>query len=224
MTPQTIAGAEEYWDRYYAKDFKFGLGTEHIIEALLRVPPAGTWVDLGAGSESLLWSIPLRADRLIAVDQDPQRLAQLLGLAAARQPRPAYRTVLELSGRTPEDFAARCDRLTATVTADCLHGELALLDPASAQLVTQFGLLGLVPTEQEFLTSWRRIHRLLASDGWCAGANWNATTPTGRVSVTRPLYEQAFADTGITPQLITRIPITGDDDFDSVWLYLGRKR
>jgi hypothetical protein len=45
VTPQTIAGAGEYWDRYYGSEFVFGLGTEHILAVLQRVPPTGTWAD-----------------------------------------------------------------------------------------------------------------------------------------------------------------------------------
>jgi hypothetical protein len=47
VTPQTIAGPSAYWDHYYGSEFVFGLGTEHILAALRRVPPAGTWADLG---------------------------------------------------------------------------------------------------------------------------------------------------------------------------------
>lgn len=54
MTSQTIAAAGEYWDRYYVGEFFFGLGTEDILKMLLQVPPVGTWLDLGAGSESPL--------------------------------------------------------------------------------------------------------------------------------------------------------------------------
>jgi len=35
VTPQTIAGAGEYWDHYYGSEFVFGLGTEHILAGLL---------------------------------------------------------------------------------------------------------------------------------------------------------------------------------------------
>ena len=56
MTSQTIAGAQPYWDRYYAASFTFGCGTEDILTMLAGLPPAAVWLDLGAGSESLLWS------------------------------------------------------------------------------------------------------------------------------------------------------------------------
>ena len=101
MNPRTIAGASKYWDQYYGSEFVFGLGTEHILAALRQVPPSGTWVDLGAGSESLLWSIALETHRLIAIDHDEQRLRILRAYADARQPRGAYRTALALCGRGP---------------------------------------------------------------------------------------------------------------------------
>lgn len=223
MTPQTIAGAAEYWDRYYGEEFVFGLGTEYILRMLLKVAPAGTWLDLGAGSESLLWCIPLRARRLIAADADPQRLARLRAYAAAGQPRGAYRTALELCDRSPADYIRRCRALAATVAANCLTGRPLPFRTGSADLITQFGLLGLARDATSFLDCWQHAHAVLAAGGWCAGANWNATAAHDRVTLTRQLYARAFTAAGITPLLITRVPIDGDADFDSVWIYLGRK-
>lgn len=74
------------------------------------------------------------------------------------------------------------------------------------------------------LTCWQRTHLPLAAGGWCAGANWNATRGEGRVQLTEQLYAEAFTAAGITPSLVIRVPLTGDADFDAVWLYLGRKR
>jgi hypothetical protein len=224
VTPQTVAAAQEYWDRYYGEEFIAGLGTEDILAALTTVPPRRTWLDLGAGSESLLWSIPLQAERLIAVDLDPARLRILRACAATQQPRGAYRTVLDLCGRAEADFAIRCRSLAATLAADCLSSEPLPFMPASIDLVTQFGLLGLTTSPSQFLACWTRAHAPLASGGWCAGANWNATGPgQDRAQLTRQLYEGSFAAAGIMPLLIARVPITGDADFDSVWIYLGRK-
>ena len=224
MTPQAIAGAGEYWERYYAEEFIFGLGTEHILAALRQVPPVGTWADLGAGSESLLWSLALDTRRLVAVDRDGQRLRTLRAYAGARQPRGAYRTALALCGRTSGDFALRCDRLAATVAADCLTGPSLPLRPACAELVTQFGLLGLASTPARFTSAWVACHDPLAPGGWTVGANWVAIGQPGRIRLTRQLYQAAFARCGITPQLIEQVTVSGDPDFDSVWIYLGRKQ
>lgn len=223
MRPQTIAGARLYWERYYSGEFVFGLGTEHILAALQQLPPTGTWLDLGSGSESLLWSIALDARRLIAADLDPHRLDLLRRYAAAGQPRGTYQTVLGLCGRSRHDFTQRCQRLTATVIADCLTGSPLPLQAGCTGLVTQFGLLGLTTCPGSFLASWAACHDPLAAGGWAAGANWNATTQNGRVSLTRQLYTAASARSRMTPLLIERVPITADPDFDSVWIYLGRK-
>lgn len=224
MTPQTIAGASAYWDQYYGSEFVFGLGTEHILAALQRVPPAGTWADLGAGSESLLWSIALDARHLIAVDRDEQRLHILRAYAGSREPRGSYHTVLDLCGHGQDDFAARCARLSATLAADCLAGSALPLRPGPVDLVTQFGLLGLTTSPGHFTRAWAACHEPLAPGGWAAGANWTATSQPGRVPLDRQLYQAAFARSAMTPLLIEQIPVSGDPDFDSVWIYLGRKQ
>lgn len=220
MTPQTIAGAGEYWDQYYGSEFVFGLGTEHILAALRRVPPAGRWVDLGAGSESLLWSIALDAHRLIAIDHDEQRLR----IAGSREPRGSYRIVLAMCGRGHADFTARCERVSVTLAADCLTGAPLPLRPGSADLVTQFGLLGLTVSPGHFTYAWHACHEPLAPGGWAAGANWSATRRKGRVRLDREFYQAAFTRSGMTPLLIEQVPVSGDPDFDSVWIYLGRKQ
>jgi len=223
MTPRTIADADRYWESYYSSEFTFGLGTEHILAALQQLPPARTWLDLGSGSESLLWSIALDARRLIAVDLDPHRLNLLRDCAAARTPRGAYQSVLDLCGRGQSDFAQRCGSLAATVVADCLTGRPLPLQADCADLVTQFGLLGLAPGPGQFLASWAACQIPLAAGGWAAGANWNATNRTGRVQLSEELYTCAFTRSHMTPLLIRCVPIAADPDFDSVWIYLGRK-
>lgn len=224
MTPLTIASASEYWRQYYGSEFTFGLGTEHILAALRRVPPAGMWIDAGAGSESLLWSIALEARRLIAVDHDEQRLRILRAYADASQPRNAYRTALALCDRALPDFTTRCESLSATLAADCLSGTPLPLKPCSADLVTQFGLLGLTTSPGHFTRAWAACHEPLAAGGWAAGANWTATRQPGRVRLSRQLYQAAFTRSGMTPLLVRQIPVSGDPDFDSVWIYLGRKQ
>lgn len=224
MTPQTIAAADEYWDQYYGGEFVFGLGTEHILAALRRVPPVGTWADLGAGSESLLWSIALDARRLIAIDHDEQRLRILRAYARSREPRGAYQTVQSLCGRDQAGFAARCERISATLAADCLTGASLPLRSGSADLVTQFGLLGLTTRPGHFTRAWHACHEPLAPGGWAAGANWTATRREGRVRLSQQLYQDAFTRSGMTPLLIEQVPVNGDPDFDFVWIYLGRKQ
>ncbi|MDG4795140.1 class I SAM-dependent methyltransferase [Micromonospora sp. WMMD1082] len=220
---RTVHDADDYWQRYYHEQFTPGLGTEQILAALGRIPPVRTWLDLGAGSESLFWSIPLTARHLIAVDHDPTRLGILSRYAAAETPRSAYETVLRLCDRTADDFVSRCRSLAATITADCLTRPLPIT-PGSVDLVTQFGLLGLTPNRDQFLTGWAHVHALVRPGGWCAGANWIPTVPDGtRVALTESLYRDAFTSTGVHAHLLTRVPITGDPDFTGLWLYLGRR-
>ena len=225
--PRTIADPQEYWDRYYAEQFHFGLGTEDILAALMQVPPVSTWMDVGCGSESMLWAIGLRAQRLVAVDADPQRLAILREFTCAAHPRGMHRTALALCGRSnPEDFPVRCRSLAAIVVADCLTGRPPSdpsLPPAGFELVTQFGLLGLCRDAEHFTDSFTAAHQLLEPGGWAAGANWVAHDPGQRVELTEQLYRVAAAHAAIDLLLIHQVRITADPDFTAVWTYVGRK-
>ncbi|MFF0467537.1 class I SAM-dependent methyltransferase [Micromonospora zamorensis] len=225
MTGRTVAAAEPYWDRYYNDEFVVGMGTESVLAALADVPAARTWCDLGSGSESLLWSVPLTANHLIAVDVDPERLAILHRYAALERPRPAYETALKICGRSRDDFTNRCRSLAGTIVADCLDTAGPPLAPESTDLITQFGLLGLTATPEHFLDAWWRAHAALAPGGWCAGANWVPASShrTGRVALTEDLYRHAFTAAGIKPQVLRRVSSV-DPQFPSLWLYTGRKQ
>ncbi|MGH3565797.1 MAG: class I SAM-dependent methyltransferase [Pseudonocardia sp.] len=220
----TVADAREYWRRYYAEQFRFGLGTEDVLAGLMQIPPVGTWVDFGSGSESLLWAIALRAQHLIAVDLNPARLDILRQFAHAAQPRGVHTTALRLCGRPdPDAFARRCHALAGLLLADCLAGPApSELAEEPVELVTQFGLLGLCRDAVHFSDRFTTLHRVLEPGGWCAGANWVARDPTGRVDLTEALYQHAAGQAGITLLLLHRVP-SADPDFPAVWTYVGRK-
>lgn len=180
-------------------------------------------MDVGCGSESMLWAIALRARRLVAVDLDGTRLEILGQFAEHGRPRGVHTTALALCGRTdPEDFPARCRSLTARVRADCLAGPLPVdLTENTIDLVTQFGLLGLCRDDEHFTTRFAEIHRLLTPGGWTAGANWVARDPRGRVELTQRLYRNAATRAGVHLLLLKRIP-SADPEFPAVWTYVGR--
>ncbi|MFE9328768.1 methyltransferase domain-containing protein [Nocardia sp. NPDC052278] len=228
MNPRrTVADAHGYWLRYYNERFVFGQGTEQILAALQQIPRVARWVDLGSGSESMLWSIALRADQLTAVDSDPDRLAILDRFAAVGQPRAIHTTTLRLCQREdPQAFSTRCDSLTACLVVDCLTGRMPehpQLAEQSFDLVTQFGLLGMCSDTDEFRDCFTAIHQLAAPGGWVAGANWVAMNPCGRVELTEQLYRDAADAGGVELSQLHRVDST-DPDFPAVWMYLGTRR
>jgi hypothetical protein len=224
---QSASGAEDYWRQHYAGQFHFGRGTEDILAALMQVPPVTSWIDLGSGSESLLWAIGLRAHRLVAVDLDLERLAILQQFAAAEQPRAVHVTALELCGRAePDAFASRCRSLAAVVRAGCLTSPLPdhpELTAGRHDLVTQFGLLGLCGSSEHFVTTFQELHQLCSPGSWVAGANWVAHDQRGRVELTENLYHAAAEAADVNLLLLKHIPST-DPNFPSVWTYVGQKR
>jgi hypothetical protein len=221
----TIHLPEDYWTTYFADRFQFGLGTEDILAGLRELPPTPSWLDLGAGSESLLWSIGLRPSALTAADVDPDRLDRLRAYAANGRPRGAYETALRLCGRSDDDWAVRCAALIDTRVADCLTGGPLPFDPGTFDLVTQFGLFGLCRDPDHFLACWNAATDLISPGGWFAGANWvttDANDRSERVELTEQLYRDASDAAGITLTLLRRRRVLGDPDFSHVWLYTGR--
>jgi hypothetical protein len=213
--------ADEYWQSYYADEFIFGMGTEEIIAMLAELPPVRSWIDLGSGSESLLWGAAIEAERLVAVDYDPERLELLKAAARSGEPRGAYRTALELAGRSVGDWPALGARISATYAADCLNGEAPIDE--QAELVTQFGLLGLCADRTHFRACFEALAALAEPGGWIAGANWLAADLTGRVAQTEDDYVVAMAASDVDPVTVRRIE-SADPAYPSIWAYVGHKR
>ncbi|MBB4934429.1 hypothetical protein F4561_005737 [Lipingzhangella halophila] len=221
-SPRTVLDAALYWDTYYADVFRFGQGTEHILALLGRTPPVHTWSDLGSGSESLLWSIALNARRLTSVDTDPDRLATLTAFARTGRPRGIHTVALALCGRDADAFPQHCRCLTSTLVADCLTPERLPLRVLSADLLTQFGLLGLCRNTGHFTDAFTRLHAHLPEHGWAAGANWVPADSTGRVHLTHGAYQHAARQANLHLLQLDRLPST-DPDFPHIWTYLARR-
>jgi|GEM_PF-5410782 len=218
--------AQDYWNRHYTGEFRFGEGTETILTVLAALPPVRRWGDLGSGTEAMLWAIALQPTHLTAVDIDTKRLEILRQFTRTAAPRPVHTTALRLCGRGIADFTDRCGALTDCVQADCLTGSLSRhpsLAVGGFDLVTQFGLLGLCSSAQHFTDAFTDIHRLLAPGGAVAGANWVACNNTGRVALTAALYRDAAAQAGVELTVLSRVE-SADPDFPAVWIYAGHHR
>lgn len=221
--PRTILEATGYWENYYGDAFRFGQGTESILDVLSLVPPVAGWTDLGAGSESLLWAAGLDAHRLTAVDIDPNRLTRLREFAHTARPRGVHAVALALCGRTsPDAFATRCRSLAATVQADCLIPSQLPPHLLEVDLLTQFGLLGLCQSPRQFTDAFTHLHRHLPSGAWAAGANWMSANTHGRVQLTHELYQRAAERAGLHLLHLDRVP-SSDPQFPCIWIYLARR-
>lgn len=222
MTPRTVLDAAPYWDTYYGDTFRFGQGTEHILDLLSQIPPVRSWTDVGAGSESLLWATALDVDHLIAVDADSDRLTTLTEFARAGRPRGVHQVALALRGHDLGHFTERCRSLTSTLTTDCLQPGPLPTRVFGADLLTQFGLLGLCRHTRHFIDAFTRLHTHLPENGLAAGANWAAAPTIGRVHLTHQTYRHAAHHAGLRLLHLDRIPST-DPQFPLVWTYLARR-
>ena len=212
--------AQQYWQSYYSQPFVYGMGTEVILGMLRRLPAVKNWVDIGCGSESLLWACALRAEHLTAVDSDSERLELLQ--RNAQQPRPSgsYETAMELGGREPHEWGLICRTLQTTITADCLHGDGAELP--RGELITQFGLLGLCSDSDQFAERFSWMAQLTTANGMLAGANWMSAIHPGRLQLTEALYQDSCVAAGVELIELTRIPSI-DPNYPEIWAYVGRR-
>src|SRR5208283_4677783 len=57
---------EGYRSRYFYEEFIFGQGTEQLLGLLAEVGQKQRWLDVGCGTTTLFWSVPL--DEVGAID------------------------------------------------------------------------------------------------------------------------------------------------------------
>ncbi|MGW5383972.1 hypothetical protein [Nocardia sp. NPDC003963] len=224
--PGARTAAELYAEHHYRDRFRFGEATEDILAMLSAIPAVNRWVDVGSGSQTLLWALALTPGAIVAVDADPLRLQLLHRTAEVATPGPVHTTAAQLCGRGPRDYTDRCRRLTACLPVDCLTGTPPahpLLPLAGFDLVTQFGLLGLCTNAPQFTATFAAVHQLAGPGAWIAGANWVAAAARDRVQLSAPLYRAAAHQAGITLTVLDRIT-SADPDFPAVWIYAGTKR
>lgn len=161
--------ALEYWRRNYHGTLRPGGGLEEIFAILRRISTRGLWYDLGAGPFSSLWSLGLtNITSLVAMDIDPEAL-MIANSEWDHFLADKFVASLCRLGLVSKVDVSRARRLRRTfLVNDCLRNQFL----ARADLVTSFGLAGLI-TDLEELTKWLVwVSSLVARRGTVFGASW----------------------------------------------------
>jgi SAM-dependent methyltransferase len=212
-----------YQEKYFNDRFVRGQGTEEILSNLERHGASGRWLDLGSGTTTLFWSIPLQGITSISCcDLVPEALAVLEELARSGKIPPCYQEALEMFGKPPSHLAEMSRRLDRFLVFDTLAPWPSWLAAKPFDLITAFGNFGIAPTPERYAACFGEIVRHLAPGGRAVGADW----------VRRPSFiaEDGHDNSYLAPALVAlsgrqagltvldcrQVAIAGDPQYDGV--------
>jgi len=166
---------EQYYHQYYNQAFEYGKGTEDILNLISSVKLTGTnrWLDLGSGSMSLFWSIPLLGvNEIYCVDINPEAFYFLELLKKRKEYPQCYYDVLKMFDQRVEKLHYFFDKLLDVNCFDALNEWPRHYDSIKFDLITQFGLFGLCEDKITYLKSLMLAWKSLSQGGTFIGANW----------------------------------------------------
>lgn len=213
----------DYLGQYFNMRFVHGWGTEDILDALAAVPRAGDWLDVGAGTSSLLWAIPLReVESVTCCDLVPEALAVLEDFVQGAEVPQCYADVLDIYGLTAADLAARRARFGRYLVFDAFSPWPEAVTREGFDLITAIGNFGLSPDAEAYKRCFGRLRPALKPGGRVVGADWVrsaafiAEEGHDNAYVCEALARDAAVEHGFDVISCRHVAIQGDPLYDAV--------
>ncbi len=226
LSESRLAASRAYFSKYYSDAFHEGQGLEKILETLRRYGTSGTWLDLGAGPSTLLWSIPLSGITSITCnDVYPEPLAVLDTFAQSGTIPHCYRHALRLSGKSRRSFLASAIKIKEYAIFDALRRWPSCMARKRYDLITEFGCFGLAPKGSAFESCFGYLRPYLARHGRVIGANWKrssryvANNGGDNSYLSCDLVRHGAECFGFRALHCETVSIVGDRDYDAVIIW-----
>ncbi len=231
VEPSRVGYFRQYLKDYFSHAFVPGMGTEAILAALGQHGRGGRWLDLGAGTSTLFWSLALDdVSEIWCCDVVPEALVVLNEFARSSRVPPCYQDVMTLLGKPASHVAEMRARLRTYVVFNALANWPSAMSEDRFDLITAFGTLGIAPNETAFAASVEQIARHLAPGGRAIGTEWIrspdfiARDGHDNRYLDKPVLEACARSSGLSLLDGTRLPIGGDPLYDHilVWAFAAR--
>ena len=223
LDPARLEYHQRYFRTNYYDELRHGQGTEQILRMVWRYGRSSRWMDLGAGTSTLFWAIPMSGVSSISCNEScPEPLAVLRSFSESDEVPVCYQQALEMFGRPPAHLAEMKRKLRHYYVFDAL-GPWHLEE--RFDLITQFGLFGLAPSAEGYVRSLRTACGHLERGGRIMGANWICSGPAverGAVDnsfVTTELVQEAAAACKLRVLHCERASVINDPDYDAVVMW-----
>lgn len=166
--PQKLLMELEYYVKYYGNDFRKNQGLEEIIKAIRMYSKHGKWLDLGGGSNSPFWRMFFpKLESIVCVDINQEAFLVSELIITVFFESPCYREVrqrfdvMDNGNSNIKIEYKKMDLLSEKIVFDCEFDN-----------ITQFGLLGLLKNEVEYINKTQEILKYLKTEGVYLGVNW----------------------------------------------------
>ena len=220
-----------YAERYYAGEFVPGRGLERVLELLSAHGMGGSWLDLGAGPTTLLWSLAFPGVTSIAAnDVDPEALVVLAQRTAAGIVSPCYQEAARRLGRSADAVLQAGALLCELLAFDVFDPWPEALSDRRFDLITAMGTFGLADGPEGFSAPFGHVRSHLRAGAIALGANWirseafAARTGRGNAWLDNGVVQHAAASAGLRLVFVERLAIDGDEDYDAVIVWGMRPR
>lgn len=181
LDPERLDRVRRYFEEYFNDEFRLGQGTEEILETLAESVSSGDWLDLGSGSSTLFWSIPLsNIESISCCDVSVEALKILHDFVADDSVPTCYKQVLARHRKPIAHLDDMKGRVTGYYVFDAMTAWPQDFAEHTFDLVTEFGLFGLSPSPDEYLLCFDRVRTHLRPGARIIGADW----------IRSPLYVQ----------------------------------
>ncbi|MEQ9246235.1 MAG: class I SAM-dependent methyltransferase, partial [Nitratireductor sp.] len=222
---------ERYSETYFSGPFIEGQGAEAVLEAMRDYVVGGRALDLGAGTSTLFWYLPVRnLSSLSCADISPEAL-EVLDRFIKSDRRPACYEWASSHFPVRRDALAHlraCFR--EYLIFDFLSPWPTMLDEERYDVVTAFGSLALAKDAVQYAGSFRQMAAHMNVCGRAVGADWirrpafAAKDGHDNSYLSEEVVRSALIKADLQPLLHERIEILGDPLYEAIVLWAGEKR
>lgn len=162
----------EYFFNEYFDELREEEGIMSILNILSEEGKCERWLDIGAGSNSLLWAIALKEVKTIeCCDIRIEAFKPAYDFLTAGKLPQCYLDVLKKFNKNTRDFICLQEKIAYYHVFDAFKTWPDKME-RSYDLITEFGTFGQVNTPTEFINSVSYANAHLANKGKLIGANW----------------------------------------------------
>lgn len=223
-----------YHEKYYNQSFIRGQGTEVILDYLHSISVKGHWIDLGCGTNTLFWAIPLLRNRFAGItvsDFYPEALHVLRQFKSSQNIPQCYREVMAMYGVEDEELHAVRNQDWEYQQASAFERWSGNMTSRTYALITEFGCFGVAKTGDEFHQAVTFAVEHLEVGGQLIGANWHRSgTYVERYGgdnsfLSEELIERYVSTHNNCEILVNkRLVIEGDELYDYVLFWSIRRK
>ena len=211
----------KYFYDYYGASFREGQGTEQILELINKYACNGTLIDFGSGSNIYFWLLAFNnIEEVLCVDISKEAFFLNEQIRKKELYPQSCEYAIKKYGKKFDDVLKInvnyliCDVLHSSINSTIKYNN-----------VSQFGLLGLCKSEEEYISNLEKLYNLLEKGGILLGANWCFSESYSRKMgfnnnyLSEKIIQNFEKKCNCKILTVKKVPIYNDTNYDSVLIY-----